>query len=80
MVLKPHFGRTNQVALMVLLHSSRSQLGSHIFGEATRSEVKRAGVWGFKEVCGVMKSVYELQQSQRENISISIPLGSVDFQ
>lgn len=48
------------MVLLVLLNPSRSQLGFHIFGESTRSEVERAGVWGFKEVCGGMKSDYEL--------------------
>ena len=36
-----------QVAILVLLNPSRGHLGSRIFGGSTRSEVKRAEVWGF---------------------------------
>lgn len=57
MFLEPHFGRENQIVLLVLLNSSRSHVGSHIFGESARPKVKKDGVWGFKVVYGSTKSV-----------------------
>lgn len=57
MFLEPHFGRKNQVVLLVLLNPSRGHVGSHIFGESARPEVRKDGVEGFKVVYGSMKSV-----------------------
>lgn len=68
MFLEPHFGRENQIVLLVLLNPSRGHVGSHIFGESARPEVNM-----------VARSLSRTYNSFRERW-ISIPLGSVDSQ